>query len=54
MSSLPPTPAFYKGQPRASFFSRIMADRFNKVGNCSGTIIHFFVFFSGRNVHLLP
>lgn len=31
--SLPATPAFYHEQPRVSFFSRIMADRFNKVGN---------------------
>ncbi|XP_005925762.2 60S ribosomal protein L13a, partial [Haplochromis burtoni] len=31
LSSLPPTPAFYHEQPRLSFFSHIMADRFNKV-----------------------
>uniref|UniRef100_A0A8C7Z2K7 Large ribosomal subunit protein uL13 n=1 Tax=Oryzias sinensis TaxID=183150 RepID=A0A8C7Z2K7_9TELE len=31
MSSLPATPAFYHEQPRSSFFSLIMADRFNKV-----------------------
>ncbi|KAG7269821.1 hypothetical protein CRUP_027164 [Coryphaenoides rupestris] len=32
MSSHPPlAPAFYYGRPRPSFFSRIMADRFNKV-----------------------
>lgn len=38
-SSLPPVPAFYHEQPRASFFSHIMADRFNKVGNGCGIII---------------
>uniref|UniRef100_A0A3Q0R7L7 Large ribosomal subunit protein uL13 n=1 Tax=Amphilophus citrinellus TaxID=61819 RepID=A0A3Q0R7L7_AMPCI len=31
LSSLPPTPGFYHEQPRWSFFSHIMADRFNKV-----------------------
>lgn len=42
MSSLPPAPAFYHEEPRVSFFSRIMADRFNKVGNCCGITIALF------------
>lgn len=42
MSSLPAAPAFYHVQPRASFFSRIMADRFNKVGNRCKTFIILF------------
>lgn len=39
MSSLPPVPVFYHEEPRASFFSHIMADRFNKVGNGCEIII---------------
>lgn len=42
MSSLPATPAFYHEQPRVSFFSHIMADRFNKVGNRCKTFIILF------------
>lgn len=42
ISSLPSAPAIYYEQPRVSFFSHIMADRFNKVGKCCGILVLLF------------
>lgn len=50
VSSRPPAPAFYHEQPRASFFSHIMADRFNKVGSCCGIIMDIFRFIARLKV----